>query len=497
MKLTAVGEAAERLGLRPGQALADACAAVPGLDLHEADGDADRAFLEGIADWCDRYTPLVSLDAPDGLFLDISGCAHLFARRDGKADGEARLAADLVTRLARTGLTARVAVAATPGAAWALARFGETGETRLAAGGEGRALAGLPVAALRLSGDETALLDRLGLKRIGQLIGQPRAPLAARFGMALVRRLDQALGFEDEPLSPRRPAPELSAERRFAEPVADRQAVLAVVQSLAEGLAAGLERLGRGARHLELVLFRAGGGVWRTAVATSRPSRRARDLAGLFRERLERFGERLETDLGFDSGSGIDMVRLAVLETEPLDDTQVDLSGRADATAEFAQLIDRAVARLGAGCVTRLAPVDSHVPERAFALPSVVRAGVRIGGQTDAAGFHRAVFDPALPDRPVNLFDRPEPIEVMAQVPEGPPSRFRWRRVLYDVVRADGPERIAPEWWLDGGSGAHSLLTRDYYRVEDRQGRRYWLYRDGLYERESAEPGWFLHGLFA
>ncbi len=497
MKLTAVGEAAERLGLRPGQALADARAAVPGLDLHEADADADRAFLDGIADWCDRYTPLVSLDAPDGLFLDISGCAHLFAGRDGNADGEARLAADLVTRLARAGLTARVAVAATPGAAWALARFGETAEARLAAGGEGRALAGLPVAALRLSGDETALLDRLGLKRIGQLIGQPRAPLAARFGMALVRRLDQALGFEDEPLSPRRPAPELSAERRFAEPVADRQAVLAVVQSLAEGLAAGLERLGRGARHLELVLFRAGGGVWRTAVATSRPSRQARDLAGLFRERLERFGERLETDLGFDSGSGIDMIRLAVLETEPLDDTQVDLSGRADATAEFAQLIDRAVARLGAGCVTRLAPVDSHVPERAFALPSVVRAGVRIGGQTEAAGFHRAAFDPTLPERPVNLFDRPEPIEVMAQVPEGPPSRFRWRRVLYDVVRADGPERIAPEWWLDGGSGAHSLLTRDYYRVEDRQGRRYWLYRDGLYERESAEPGWFLHGLFA
>jgi protein ImuB len=272
---------------------------------------------------------------------------------------------------------------------------------------------------------------------------------------------------------------------------------MATVQSLAEGLAAGLERIGSGARHLELVMFRADGGVRRVAVATSRPSRRAADLAGLFRERLDSFGERLEMDLGFDTGSGLDMIRLAVVEAELLDAAQVDLAGQSEASADFEQFVDRAVARLGPGCVTRLAAADSHIPEKAFSLPSVVQRGapaVQAGAGED---FHRDAFDPKLPERPISLLDRPEPIEVMAQVPEGPPSKFRWRRVLYDVVRADGPERIAPEWWLNEASGAHSMLTRDYYRVEDRQGRRYWLYRDGLYERETDRPGWFLHGLFA
>ncbi len=503
LRLTAVSAAAAILGVRPGQSLADARGAVPGLDVHEADDQADRDFLEVIANWCDRYTPLVSLDTaletgPDGLFLDISGCAHLFAGPGGPggADparhGEMRLAADLQTRLTDRGIEARIAIAATPGAAWALSHFGGGEPVSLAAGEERQALAGLPVAALRLEAEQTALLERLGLKRIGQLVGQPRAPLASRFGLSLVRRLDQALGFEDEPLSPRLPTPALFAERRFAEPVSDQAAVAATVRSLAQGLAASLERQGKGARHLELVMFRADGGVVRTAVATSRPSRNAQDLAGLFRERLDGLGERLDTSLGFDAGTGLDMIKLAVVEAETLDAAQVDLSGNTDVTADFDQLVDRIGARLGAARVTRLVPADSHIPEQAFQLPPMVQADARAAQWPVAA-----VFDPALPERPVTLFDRPEPVDVLADVPEGPPSKFRWRRVLYDVVRADGPERIAPEWWLDGQTGAHSTLTRDYYRVEDRQGRRYWLYRDGLYERETTQPGWYLHGLFA
>ena len=493
LRLNAVSAAAEALGVRPGQSLANARGALPGLDVHEADEPANRAFLEAIADWSDRYTPLVSLDDPDGLFLDISGCAHLLAGPGGKGgDGEARLVADLLQRLTQQGISVRAAIAATPGAAWALARFGGGDRMRLAAGRERQALSALPVAALRLETDQTALLERLGLKRIGQLTGQPRAPLAARFGLSLVQRLDQALGFEDEPLSPRRPAPELSAERRFAEPLSDQASVLATVRSLADGLAGSLERLGAGARRLELVLFRADGGVQRAAVATSRPSRRAYDMAALFRERLDSLGERIDTSLGFDSGSGLDMIRLAVMETEPLDAAQMDLAGEIDMTSGFDQLVDRVGARLGTGRITRLAPADSHIPERAFQLPPVVQTGVSTTPWPQAAA-----FDPALPERPLTLFERPEPVEVVAEVPEGPPSKFRWRRVLYEIVRADGPERIAPEWWLDEVSGAHSTLTRDYYRVEDRQGRRYWLYRDGLYEREAVRPGWFLHGLFA
>lgn len=505
LRLTAVSAAAQALGVRTGQSLADARGAIPGLEVHEADDQADRAFLEAIADWCDRYTPLVALDPPsdagsDGLLLDISGCAHLFAghadrgrEADRPDDGEMRLACDLLKSLAGRNIEARAAIAATPGAAWALARFG--GErsgfpVSLAAGRERPALAGLPVAALRLENDQIALLERLGLKHVGQLAGQPRAPLASRFGLSVVRRLDQALGFEDEPLSPRLPAPVLSAERRFAEPLIDQGGVAAVVQSLSEALAASLERQGKGARHLELVMFRTDGGVVRTAVSTSRSSRRAGDLAALFGEKLAGLGERFDTSLGFDAGLGLDMIRLAVVEAEPLEAAQVDLSGGPETSAGFDQFVDRVGARLGAARVTRLAPADSHIPEQAFQLPPVM--------QVAAADWPVATaFDPALPERPVALFDRPEPVDVVADVPEGPPSRFRWRRVLYDVVRADGPERIAPEWWLDGRSGAHSLLTRDYYRVEDRQGRRYWLYRDGLYDRETVQPGWYLHGLFA
>ena len=507
MRLTAVSEAAAALGIRRGQSLADARGGVPGLDVHEADPAADQAFLDAIADWSDRYTPLISMDAPDGLFLDISGCTHLFAKPVNKDvggngqdndDGEARLVADLLRHLTRRGISACAAVAATPGAAWAVARFGQDGQSLIAAGAEQQALSALPVAALRLDGEQVALLERLGLKQIGQLAGQPRAPLAARFGLSLIRRLDQALGFEDEPLSPRRPAPELSAERRFAEPLIDQTAVFSTVRSLADGLAGSLERLGSGARHLELALFRVDGVVQRTSVSTSRPSRQAQDLAALFRERLASMGEGgdtgfgYDTDCGFDTGMGLDMIRLSVMEAEQLDAVQVNLSGEADLAAGLDQLVDRIGARLGTGRVTRLAPVDSHIPERAFQQMPVVQAGISAAVWTPAAA-----FDPGLPERPLTLFERPEPVEVVAEVPEGPPSKFRWRRVLYQIIRADGPERIAPEWWLDETSGSHSMLTRDYYRVEDSQGRRYWLYRDGLYEREASRPGWFLHGLFA
>lgn len=501
LRLSAVSEAAAALGVRRGQSLADARGAVPGLDVHEADPSADGAFLDAIADWGDRYTPLISLDVPDGLFLDISGCTHLFAKPGGIGSdgagteygcGEARLVADLLLHLTRRGISARAAVAATPGAAWAVARFGQSRQTLIAAGGEQQALSALSVAALRLDDDQADLLEKLGLKRIGQLTGQPRAPLAARFGLSLIRRLDQALGFEDEPLSPRRPAPELSAERRFAEPLIDRTAVFSTVRSLADGLAGSLERLGVGVRHLELALFRVDGVVQRTAVSTSRPSRRAGDLAALFRERLDNIGEGVEPGPGFDTGTGLDMIRLSVMETERLEAVQVDLSGEADLAAGLDQLVDRIGARLGTGQVTRLAPVDSHIPERSFQRTPVVQTSV-----SAAMWIPAAAFDPGLPERPLTLFERPEPVEVMAEVPEGPPSKFRWRRVLYQIVRADGPERIAPEWWLDENSGSHSMLTRDYYRVEDHHGRRYWLYRDGLYEREASRPDWFLHGLFA
>jgi protein ImuB len=535
LRVVALDRTAERRGVRLGQTLADARGAVPDLAVTEADDAADRALLEAIADWCDRYTPLIALDPPLGLFLDISGCAHLFAREGG--DGEGALLADLLFRLTAQGFAARGAVASTAGAAWALARYGR--DEAMPPGAEAEAIADLPVAALRISDEQEDLLDRLGLKRIGQLIGKPRAPLAARFGIDLVRRLDQALGAEDEALSPRRPAPMLSAERRFLDPVADEASLLVTVRSLAGALEPALERRGLGARLLEAACFRVDGHVARAGIGTASPIRAAEEVAVLFTERLEALGA------DWDAGFGFDMVRLSVLETEPLAETQIGLSGEEAGGGDFHRLVDRLGARLGAARVTRFVAVDTHIPERAAraeplasenpspvpgeggprrqarvgrgetaVLPAspppplaqaqgapspapAMRSASLRGGRREGGGSphpSRSEISEAPPGRPLRLFARPEPVEAIAEVPDGPPIRFRWRRVMHEVARAEGPERIAPEWWRPEDA---ERLTRDYFRVEDSEGRRYWLFREGLYGREAIHPVWYVHGLFA
>jgi protein ImuB len=498
LRVVALDRVAEQRGIHLGTTLADARGAVPDLHVAEADDTADRALLEKLADWCDRYTPLVALDPPDGLFLDISGCAHLFAAPtfDGGGDGESRLLSDCLRRLAAQGFEAGAAIASTAGAAWAVARYGEGG--LVTAGEEEAAVAALPVAALRIAPEEEALLDRVGLKKIGQLIGLPRAPLAARLGLRLVRRLDQMLGLENEVLSPRRPVPQLMAERRFAEPVVEHDSLLATLASLARTLQSAMEGRGMGARLLEASFFRTDGDVTRVAVGTAAPLRAAETVAMLFSERLSTLA------CDWDAGFGFDMVRLAVMEAEPFEAEQIDLAGEAAEGADFVRLIDRLGARLGPARISHYEPVDTHIPERAVRgvplaassshLPITSLSRERLTTDNLSA-WELAEVDVELPpERPIRLFARPERVEVLAEVPDGPPLRFRWRRVLYEVARAEGPERIAPEWWLPEDS---DRTTRDYFRVEDSAGRRFWLFREGLYGRETASPGWYLHGLFA
>lgn len=477
MRIVALDENAEERGIRLEMTLADARGAVPDLVVEEADEAADQALLERIADWCDRYTPLVALDPPHGLFLDISGCAHLFSRDDD--DGEAALLADSLHRLAAQGFEVRGAIASAAGAAWALAHYGSVG--CIPAGNETEALAELPVAALRIDAVQVALLNRLGLKRIRQLVDKPRAPLAARFGIELVTRLDQALGYLDEVLSPRRPAPSLSAERRFSEPVIDSDSLLQTVASLSRSLVSLLEKHGLGARHLEASFFRIDGAVSRIEVGTAAPLRDAEAFPLLFSERLSA----LATE--WDAGFGFDMVRLAVLRAELLAATQINLTGEEGYKAGLSHLYDRLGARLGASRVTRSIPVDTHIPERADKAHPVTYS------HASQSAVAEQVFETP-PDRPLRLFAHPEQVEVIAEVPDGPPLRFRWRRILHEVARAEGPKRIAPEWWREIDDGR---ATRDYFRVEDAEGRRFWLFREGLYERETTTPAWYLHGLFA
>jgi protein ImuB len=493
--LVGVDVGAERLGLTAGLALAQARAMHPSLTAVPEDAGADARLLETIAEGCQRYTPLVAVDPPDGILLDIGGCAHLFG-------GEERLRDDLLARVTGSGFSARVAIAATIGAAWALARYGDAvtaGHTSrngpphrtrssetcsMSARSEHELLAPLPLAALRLPGETVAALARLGLKRIGDILDLPRAPLAARFGAELLRKLDRALGREDEPLDPRLPVAPYVAEKSFHDPIAREKDVLATIERLAARLKAALIARGDGARRLELALFRTDGAVKRIAAGTSRPVRDPQAIRALFVERLAALADE------FDPGFGFDLARLSVLVAEPCPDEQIGLDGRED-QAELDRLVDRLSARLGRRRVSRLVANDSHSPELAVqAFPAQATARAELGW--DAFRRFRAEAD--LSPRPLRLLAKPEPIEdVFALVPDGPPVRFRWRRALHEVVAAEGPERIEGAWWSEAGGP-----MRDYFRVEDRAGLRFWLFRSGLY-RDIAlpPPRWFLHGMYA
>jgi protein ImuB len=495
LRLTALNDAAARLGLKAGMALADARAMHPRLSVRDADPRADHQLLEAIADWCDRYTPLVGLHPPDGLILDIAGCAHLFG-------GEAALVEDLLWRLRAQGFAVRAAIADTVGCAWAVARFGEASSSCIIPSGPLRAvLEPLPVAALRLAPDIVTLLGQVGLKRVGDVLDRPRATLVARFGTDLVRRLDQALGVDEEAITPRLPVPCYVAEQRFADPIGLERDVLGTIERLARRLARTLEQHGDGARLVEAVLFRADGKVQRLSAATSRAIRDPTLIRRLFVERLTAIGD--EHDPGF----GFDLIRLAVLMSERLDPVQSGF-GTPDREEDLARLIDRLAARVGFSCVLRIVPHDTYIPEYAAAEvradavpqqappapnPSPSRARA-LGGREEAAT--RAWLDAQdtlAPARPLKLLARPEPIEAVAEVPDGPPVRIRWRHVLREVAVAEGPERIAMEWWRDESGAA---LTRDYFRIESRDGVRLWIFREGLY-RGRTKPTWFLHGLFA
>jgi protein ImuB len=457
LRLVAVCPRTAQAGLLPGMALADARARYPDLVTRPHDPDADARELAQRARAMLGVTPLVAGDPPDGLVLDITGVAHLFG-------GEAPLVA---AALARCGLTVHHALADHAEAARALARH-RAGDVRA-----------LPVAALGLDAGANAGLRRAGLTTVGDLAARPLAGLAARFGPAAVTALRRLLGEEQAPLDPLVPVARLRFERRFAEPIAHQAAVMAALAAMLDEARLALEARALGGRRFRLSLWRSDGACRQLDVDTSRPTRDPALVLRLFDERIAELADPL------DPGFGYDAIALAVPVTEPLGAAQPALDGQ-DADADgLADLIDRLSTRLGPDSLLRLAARDSHVPERAQAVvPATRRASPRL-----------PAWD--RPPRPLVLFDPPQPVDVVAGVPDGPPLRFRWRDRLHAVGLAEGPERIAPEWWrrpdghLPGGEP-----TRDYYRVEDDRGARFWIFRHGLYD-ETGAPQWYLHGLFA
>ena len=514
--IAAACPAARALGLAPGMAVTQARALVPELDIRPADPAGDRAALLRLATLAARrWCPVVMPSGEDGLFLDISGVAHLFG-------GEAAMARRIVRILARLGFTARVAVADTPGAAWALARFAtspappprhprESGGPASSAAVEKKrdprfrgddgvlvcppaahidALAPLPTRALRLDGRAIELLKRLGIETIGQLAALPRAPLARRFGGALVARLDQASGRLPEPLDPV-PVPEpIGVVQRFAEPIATAEAIEHWLGQLMPRLVTALGQAGLGARAVELVADRIDGVPQRLRIGLARPTR---DGAHLLRLTLRRIEE-------IAPGYGIDALALHVRRADPLGAEAFAETLEAQAP-DLAPLIDTLANRIGSHALWRTIPVESDVPERSIAaappLDPPARAAAKLKPD-DVRQLDRSValhpWDSRWP-RPVRLLHRPELLDhVLAELPDQPPKRFTWRGMAHRVVRADGPERILGEWWKRG-TERHSV--RDYFQVEDEAGHRFWLFRRGDGERgETGDLAWFMHGSF-
>lgn len=487
--VAAVDRRAQAVGIGPGMPLADARALEPDLSVRDADPVADAAALDRLCAWARHYTPWTAIDRAEqpaagagGLWLDITGCAHLFG-------GEEELGADLAGRLARAGLQCRVAVADTAGAAWAVARFGVPEGRGLGAvsivpsGRQREFLSPLPVAALRLPAATVTGLGRVGLHRIGDLLRQPRAALASRYGPLPALQLDRALGGVDEPICPRRPGHVHRARLVFMEPISTPDDIHRAVRHLLEEVCRGLTAAGQGARRLILDAWRVDADPddppQTVEVGTSRVQRDPAHLFRLFAQKLDRI----------ESGPGFEVMVLSVPMTEPFASIQMEAPGLAPAVRtgrpldgpSLNDVLDRIGARLGFRRILHPQPRESWWPERAVEMRPADAPAPRV----------RPSPWPADRPRPVRLLPRPEPVEVTAPVPDDPPLAFRWRDRLYRVRAAEGPERLSPEWWLE--PGAPEGDPRDYYRVETADGRRYWLYRLGLYG--SGRPTlWYLHG---
>ena len=484
----AANPAARQAGVGLAARVSDMRALCPALQVDLVDPQEDHTALQGLALWARRWCPWTAADdwradgergrqdgaLAYGLILDSTGSDHL-------RGGEAALLAGIEADLAGLGLSARLALAPTWGAAWALARFGPA---RSICGDTGP----LPVAGLRLDAEILLLLNRLGIRRIAQLADLSRLSLARRFPRGRpaqnpLIRLDQLSGHLPEPVSPPDAPSVFRALARLAEPILDPGAHL---PGLCAALAGQLAGADHGARRLCLAVYRTDGGVSRIEAACSLPSRDAGHLAFLFRDRLERL----------DPGYGFDLITLEATVTEPLGASQTDLAGNRDTGLEIAHLVDRLTARFGRAALAQLLPVASHIPERAETMAMAgggAAAGRRIPGSL-APDLPSADVPLSMSERPHRLLARPEELHVESAAADGPPVQFQWRRRGYRVARCQGPERIAPEWWQD----RPGTRLRDYFKVEDALGHRFWIYREGLHDDgRGGVPRWFLHGIFA
>jgi protein ImuB len=453
------------MGVHVGMPATKAQVLVPGLVLQDADTDGDCRALDRLALWAlRRYAPIVATDQPDGIVIDSTGADHLHG-------GEQAMLADLLDRLEASGINARGAIADTWGAAHALARFVARPSFIAPVGEAVAAMHDLPLAALRIPADTIAGLHALGFLSVSDLLAQARPSLAIRFGSELGRRIDQALGPASELIVPLRSPELIEVRQAFAEPISAAETIARYVGKLVVALCEALTERGVGARRLDLVCYRVDSRAEAVRVGTASPVRDAKRLNRLLVEKIEKI----------DPGFGIETMTLAASIAEPLAELQAATSLVDEIVPDVSDLIDVLANRVGSKRLYRSVPVASDVPER-----SICRVAP-MAPDTGAAW-------PGHWPRPTRLLGTPEPIETMALLPDHPPVSFAWRGIRRRVRRADGPERVFGEWWK---RDAELAAVRDYFRVEDDAGERYWIFRAG--DGEDAGTGshrWFLHGTF-
>ncbi|WEJ58665.1 DNA polymerase Y family protein [Devosia sp. FJ2-5-3] len=504
LRLGALDSDAMREGLRIGQNLADARAILPTLTVEELDRPLLAAAFEDFADWHSNASPMVSVMtdiSPYGdLVLDITGVDHLFG-------GEAKMLRTLLSRLRALDYTVAGAIAPTIGAAWAVSHFARS--QIVANDNLVPLLDTMPIGALRLTAQQISTLAQMGLTTIGSLREKPRKSLQARFGQSLLLRLDQAYGEIEERMTPRLPQADYNVERRFADPIALMDDVLATTHDLAVQLGCTLEKDNLGAQSFHLFLYRVDHKVMTLSLNAARLTRDPSHITDLFRNRAQR----LEAE--YDAGFGIDMVRLAAGSIDRMDAVQMGVFAKASGEEDVSRLLDRIGSRLGVEAVLRNQMMASHIPERAVRLVPAMA----IPAQSQ--------LPPGLPkrQRPLRLLPAPEPVAINAEVPDGLPASMIWRRDSYRLVKGAGPERLGAEWWRSGerlklveppkpkpaepGEAPRpppyvpeldlfdpEARTRDYYVVEDEEGRRFWVFRLGFYGGPTP-PIWYLHGFFS
>jgi protein ImuB len=460
MVITAASIQASEMGIEPGTVLADAKAVLPSLQYFEEDSSLPDKLLKNIAEWCIRYTPYVAIDGSDGLFLDATGCTHLWG-------GEQQYLKELLTRLREAGFNVRASIADTVGAAWAISHYGRI-KAIIEPGGQLEAISKLPPACLRLDGSIEARLHKLGFYHLHSVIKIPRTSLRRRFGQTLLDRIDQAIGLKKEPLQPIIPIIPYSERLPCLEPVRTATAIEIALKNLLDSLCKRLHNESKGLRTAKFKCQRIDRQWQHIEIGTNRPVRNREHLFRLFEQKIEQIAP----------GLGIELFILEAPVVEKLPDTQEALWYLAQESTEVANLLDRIAGRLGPQTIHRYLPAEHYWPERSYKLASSIREKTENEWPIDHP-------------RPVILLPTPEIVEVSAPIPDYPPMLFRWRGRVHNIKKADGVERIESEWWLDKG------LHRDYYRVEDQAGARYWLFRLGHYGEGLHKPQWFLHGFFA